>query len=154
MKRIALRFPRPFKLALWGAFCLSWITGVSWFVLHRWFRVEGEFGEEHSAWEPLLMKIHGGAAMLMMIYFGYLLASHVPVGLRSRRNRALGLALLSALGFMIVTAYGLYYIGGEGFHSVISWAHLGVGFCLPFLLALHIVAGHKGSLKKTSSSSP
>ncbi len=143
MKRISLRFPRAYKLALWGAFLLSWLTGTAWFILHRWVRIEGEFGEEHSSWEPLLMKIHGGSAMIMMIYYGYLLASHVPVGLRSRRNRALGLTLAYALGFQIITAYFLYYIGGDQFRSVVSWAHISVGFSLPFVLALHIRIGHR-----------
>jgi hypothetical protein len=147
MKRIALHFPRVWKAALYGVFGTSWCTGLSWFVLHRWVRVEGEFGEEPSAWEPVLLKVHGASAMLVMIFYGYLLATHVPIGLRSKRNRALGLTLAYAIGFMIVTAYGLYYLGGEGFRSLVSWAHLSVGAALPLILGLHVFTGHRSRVR-------
>lgn len=143
MKRIALHFPRLAKAALYLAFVTSWLTGTAWFTLHQWVRIEGEFGEEHSAWEPLLIKIHGGSAMFMMVFYGYLLASHVPTGLRSKRNRFLGLTLTYGIAFMILTAYGLYYIGGESFRTLVSWAHLTVGFLLPLVLALHVWSGHR-----------
>lgn len=146
MKRIALHFPRIAKAALYLAFVTSWLTGTAWFTLHQWLRIEGEFGEEQSAWEPVLIKIHGGSAMVMMVFYGYLLASHVPTGLRSKRNRLFGLTLTYGVAFMILTAYGLYYIGGESFRSLVSWAHLSVGFLLPFVLALHVWSGHRSRL--------
>lgn len=145
MKRIALHFPKIAKALLYLAFVTSWLTGTVWFSLHQWVHIEGEFGESHSTWGPFLIKIHGGSAMLMMVFYGYLLASHVPAGRRSKRNRALGLALTCGIAFMILTAYGLYYIGGETFRSIVSWAHLLVGFCLPFVLALHVWSGHRSS---------
>ncbi len=121
------------------------MTGTLWFSLHHRVRIEGDFGEQHSAWEPVLIKIHGGSAMVMMVFYGYLLASHVPTGLRSKRNRLLGLTLTYGIAFMILTAYGLYYIGGESFRSLVSWAHLAVGFCLPFVLTLHVWSGHRSA---------
>ncbi|MEY4485242.1 MAG: hypothetical protein RL693_2694 [Verrucomicrobiota bacterium] len=142
MNRIALHFPSIAKAALYLAFLTSWLSGTVWFSLHQWVRIEGEFGEEHSTWEPMLIEIHGGSAMVMMVFYGYLLASHIPTGLRSKRNRFLGLTLTYGIAFMIFTAYGLYYIGGESFRSLVSWAHLSVGFCLPLVLALHIWCGH------------
>src|SRR4029079_10963143 len=93
--------------------------------------------------------IHGASAMLMMIYFGYLLATHVSVGLRSKRNRVLGLTLVYAIGFMIVTAYGLYYLGSEGVRQVVSWAHTAVGFSLPLVLGLHVAMGHRSNSANT-----
>lgn len=143
MKRIALHFPRVWKAALYAVILTSWLTGSLWFYLHRWVLIEGEFGEEHSAWEPVLLKIHGASAMLMTIYFGYLLASHVPTGLRSRRNQLLGWLLLGSVALLIATSYGLYYIGGESFRSVVSWSHLSIGLCLPLVLGMHIAVGHR-----------
>lgn len=153
MKRIALHFPRLWKSALFLVLALSWLSGIAWFSLHRWVRTEGEFGEEHSPWEPVLLKIHGASAMLVMVYFGYLLASHVPVGLRARRNRGLGLTLVYAIAFMIVSSYGLYYIGNEGFRSMVSWAHLAVGFLLPLVLMLHVIRGHRSAHFRGTSES-
>ena len=143
MKRVGLHFPRLLKAALWLLLLGSWGTGTAWFILHRWFLVKGEFGDEHSAWEPVLIRIHAACAMLIMIYFGYLLATHITVGWRARRNRFFGLLLVAIIGFQIVTAYGLYYVGGEDFRPLISWAHLCAGFSLPFLLAIHIMLGHR-----------
>ncbi len=143
MKRIALHFPRLWKAALYALIATSWLTGSIWFYLHRWVRIEGDFGEEHSTWEPALLKIHGASAMLITIYFGYLLASHIPTGLRSKRNRVMGWALLVSVAFLIVTSYGLYYIGGEQFRNVVSWAHLSVGLALPIVLGLHVAVGHR-----------
>ncbi|MGC3992220.1 MAG: hypothetical protein QM796_21500 [Chthoniobacteraceae bacterium] len=150
MKRIALHFPRLWKALLYLAFTLSWVTGSLWFYLHRWVRIQGDFGDEPSPWEHTLRQIHGGAAMLMMVFFGYLLASHVPAGLRSQRNRLFGLILVYALAFMIVTAYGLYYIGGDSFREIVSWAHLITGFALPLILILHIWSGHRSAPAKES----
>ena len=147
-KRIALHFPRLWKAFLYLLVTTNWGTGVAWFSLHRWYRVQGEFGEEFSPWEPRLLRIHGGSAMLMMIYFGYLLASHVPVGIRSRRNRILGITLLSVVGFLILTAYGLYYSWGEEFKEWVSWAHLIAGLSLPVVLFLHIWTGHTSGVEK------
>jgi hypothetical protein len=87
----------------------------------------------------------------MMIAYGYLLATHVPAGLRSRRQRALGLALVSAQGFLIVTAYGLYYISGERFREWVSYAHALTGFLFPALLAWHIFSGARERKGRTAS---
>jgi hypothetical protein len=87
----------------------SWITGTVWFALHRWVRVASEFGDEHSGWEPGPLKIHGGLAMMAMIFFGYLLATHITVGWRSRRNRIVGLTLVSVIFFQIFTGYGTLF---------------------------------------------
>jgi RsiW-degrading membrane proteinase PrsW (M82 family) len=117
---------------------LSWATGTGWYALHRWVRIAGDFGDEHSPWERTLLQVHGASAMLMMVYYGYILATHVHAGWRSRRNRLSGLILLSALAFMIVSAYGLYYIGGEDLRAVVSLAHLIVGFSLPLVIGVHV----------------
>lgn len=145
MKRIGLHFPPPFKRLLYALIAGSWLSGTAWFVLHRWFFVEGEFGERHSAWEAVLLKIHGGLAMLAMIFFGYLLATHVTVALRTRRNRILGFSVLGGVSFQIITGYGLFYFGDEQLRAVTSWAHLASGVFLPAVLALHIWTGHRRS---------
>ncbi|WP_051946218.1 hypothetical protein [Verrucomicrobium sp. BvORR106] len=143
MKRIALHFPKVWKAALYLFFALSWLSGTGWFALHRWVTVEGEFGPQPSSWEGPLLKLHGGAAMMMMVYYGYLLASHIPVGFRSGRSRVTGLFLAISLGFMIVTAYGLYYIGDEDVRGVIAWAHLCTGVLIPLVLIIHVWLGHR-----------
>ena len=147
MKRIALHFPLLFKALLYALLATSFATGTLWFALHRWVRIAGDFGDEPSAWEPVLLKIHGASAMCAMIFFGYVLATHVAVAMRTRRNRVLGFALVAALCFQIGTGWGLFYFGGETLRAVTSWAHLGTGLTLPAVLAAHIVWGRSHRLK-------
>lgn len=34
-------------------------------------------------------------------------------------------------------------LGAEGARELVSWAHLSVGFVLPFALGLHVFTGHR-----------
>ena len=68
----------------------------------------------------------------------YILATHVPVGLRSKRNKPLGLILIGGIGLLAITGYLLYYVADEAFRGGVSWTHLGLGLCLPIVLILHI----------------
>ncbi|MCB1210128.1 MAG: hypothetical protein KDK97_12405, partial [Verrucomicrobiales bacterium] len=94
MSRVALHFPGWAKAVLYSNVLMSLATGSAWFALHRWVEIEGEFGPEKSPLEPWLMRVHGASAFLILIGFGYLLASHIHVGWRAKRNRFSGLGLV------------------------------------------------------------
>jgi hypothetical protein len=141
MARINLKIPWRYRGLLFGLIALSWLTGLTFFVMNRWITVEGEFGPEKHPAQAIFLKVHGAAAFAMMISYGYMLASHVPAGLRSRRQKIIGLSLVSAQGFMILTAYGLYYISGEEFREWVSYSHASVGFLFPALLGWHVISG-------------
>ena len=143
MSRVALHFPRRAKAVLYGNIAISFATGTLWFVLHRWFSIEGEFGPEKNPLEPWLIKVHGASAFLVLIGFGYVLASHVHVGWRTRRNRVLGLALVTTFALLILTGYLLYYASGEGFREGVGWMHLALGLSLPVTLMAHIAMGKR-----------
>ena len=89
------------------------------------------------------MKIHGAAAMAILVLVGMLLTGHVRFAWRARRNRGNGSLFLSAFGVLTVTGYGLYYAGGESLRAWTSWIHLVVGLALPLLLILHIWLGKR-----------
>lgn len=143
MSRIALHFPRIAKAALYGNLLLSLGSGTLWYALHHWFQIEGEFGPEKHPLEPWLIKLHGLSAFFAMIGFGYLLATHVHVGWRSKRNRWLGIAVLSSIALLIITGYLLYYAGGESFRSAVALTHLVLGLSFPVTLALHVLKAHR-----------
>ena len=145
MRRIALHFPSRWRLGLGALLAWSWLTGVSFFALHRWFQVEGDFGPEKHPLEPWLIKAHGAGAFLSLMVFGYLLASHIPTGWRSKRSRKGGIVLVAALSLMVLTGYGLYYLGDEDWRATTAWMHLGIGSLFPCLLALHIISGWRRS---------
>lgn len=144
----SLRIERAYRLALFAFLLASWTSGISFFVMDRWVSVEGEFGPQKHPWQFSVLKVHGAAAFSMMIAFGYLLASHVPAGLKTQRRRRSGLILVGAQGFMIFTAYLLYYLGDEVWRQSTSYAHAFVGFCFPFLLITHLMQGRRRRRRK------
>jgi len=141
MARVTFRIPWSYRIWIFLFLLISWLTGIAFFVLNKWIFVEGEFGPEKHPWQYPVLRIHGAAAFLMMITYGYLLASHVPAGWKQKRQRRSGLILVCAQGFLILSAYGLYYLADEGFRVLVSYAHALVGVTFPLLLAVHIISG-------------
>jgi cation transport ATPase len=90
-----------------------------------------------------LLRLHGAAAMAMLVLLGALLPLHVRVGWRRRRNRASGAVMLVSNAILVVTAFGLYYTGSETLRQWTSDLHLAIGLGLPVLLAGHIVLGRR-----------
>ncbi|WP_411826413.1 hypothetical protein [Luteolibacter sp. AS25] len=143
MARVTVKIPWVYRSWLFLVLLVSWCSGLAFFIMNRWITVEGDFGPEKHPWQFDILKIHGAAAFLMMIFYGYLLASHMPAGLKAKRERVLGLSLVAAQGVMILTAYLLYYSAGEKFREVVGYAHLIVGVTFPFLLLAHVVSGRR-----------
>ncbi|PHR60661.1 MAG: hypothetical protein COA43_05820 [Robiginitomaculum sp.] len=143
VKRISLKIPLNYRMVFFVTLAVSWFTGLGFFLLDTFFQIEGEYGMQKHALQSPALTLHGAAAFLMMIWFGGLVAAHVPMGWRTQRLRFWGISLLSLIGLQIVTAYGLYYLSHEISREVIQWVHLIVGGILPFVLVGHIVAGIK-----------
>ncbi len=50
MARITLRIPWRFRAWLFAFIMLSWVTGVTFFIMNRWLEIEEEFGpKKHPA---------------------------------------------------------------------------------------------------------
>ena len=139
MAKITSRFPDAYRLGLFFLVAVSWCSGVTFFILDHWVRVEGEFGPERHPWQVSVLQLHGAGAFAMMIAFGYLLASHVPAGWKTGRMRFLGTTMVAVVAFLVVSAYLLYYLADDQLRVGLSWAHASAGFSLPFLLATHFV---------------
>jgi MFS family permease len=104
--------------------------------------------------EPLLMKIHGAAAMLILVLIGRLLALHVPSGWTERRSRKSGAAMLAIGGLLTVTGYLLYYLGDETARQFASWFHLALGIAVPIALGLHLAAKPRQPAAHPAASQP
>ena len=101
--------------------------------------VEGDFGPEKHPWQFPVLMLHGASAFMVMFFFGFVMASHVPVAWKLKKIRALGILLVSAVSFQIISAYLLYYLANETVRDVIANLHAAVGFSLPIILTIHIV---------------
>jgi cation transport ATPase len=127
---------------LYFVVALLFLSGAAWTYWNYFVASHADSEMTAKAWA---MKIHGGAAMTILVLIGMLLTGHVRSAWRARRNRGNGLTLLSALAVLTITGYGLYYAGDEKLRAWASWIHLGAGLMLPFLLILHIWHGRRTS---------
>jgi hypothetical protein len=116
---------------LYSTFALLAATGAYWALIHY---------AGVPAWlsEPLLMKVHGAAAMLALMLVGGLLQAHVPAGWKEARQRSSGGAMLAVFGLLALSGYLLYYAGGESLRNASSYLHLALGLALPAALCLHL----------------
>jgi hypothetical protein len=138
MKRISLRFPRWSRIFFTAIFLTSLASGLMWFALDRWGQTEGEFGPEKHPWLAFLPKIHGASAFAALISFGMIYSSHLPAGWRAGWSRKSGILMLADTALIILTAWGLYYVGSDETRALLIWLHLSVGSLFPLTLFLHL----------------
>ena len=145
--RLIMRHPRPDSIRLkrlqryilYVVFALLFLSGVAW-AYWNYLKSPGDFEAGAKAWA---MKIHGAAAMAILVLVGMLLNGHVRFAWRAGRNRTNGSIFLGAFAILTITGYGLYYAGGEKLRADMSWIHLAVGLALPILLLVHILMGRR-----------
>jgi cation transport ATPase len=134
-----IQLKRLQRYFLYAVLALLFFSGVAW-AYWNYLWSPSDFEISAKIWA---MKIHGAAAMVVLVLVGMLLSAHVRFAWRARRNRANGSVFLSAVAVLTITGYGLYYAGGERLRAWTSWIHLGVGLALPILLLIHILLGRR-----------
>ena len=143
MRRNGIKLSTRHRAWLYGTFAVLFATGVVWWALHRFGRVEGDFGPTVNPLEPWLLKLHGAAAMVSLLVLGTLIPLHLKRGWHARRNRGSGGGMVALCVLLIVTGYALYYVGGDQLRELASTAHLVLGFGFPAALIWHIVRGRR-----------
>ena len=135
-----IRLRRLQRYFLYAVLVLVFLSGVAWAYWNYLAASPNDFEMSAKAWA---MKIHGAAAMAVLVLVGMLLNEHVRLAWRARRNRANGSIFLGAFVFLTITGYGLYYAGGERLRRWTSWVHLVIGLVLPILLLIHLLLGRR-----------
>ena len=135
-----IRLRRLQRYFLYVVLALVFLSGVAWAYWNYLAASPGDFEMGAKAWA---MKIHGAAAMAVLVLVGMLLNEHVRLAWRARRNRANGSIFLSAFAFLTITGYVLYYAAGERLRAWTSWVHLALGLVLPILLLIHVLLGRR-----------
>ena len=136
----SIRLKSVQRYFLYAVLALLFLSGVAW---AYWNYLAASPGDFETGAKALAMRIHGAAAMAVLVLVGMLLSTHVKFAWRARRNRANGSVFLSAFAVLTITGYGLYYAGGERLRAWTSWIHLAVGLALPILLLMHIFLGRR-----------
>jgi predicted small integral membrane protein len=138
-----LRLEPSFRYALYAAFAVLFITGAGWLVADQ--LKEAANGEGWQTAAAYLLMIHGGAAMATLLLLGALVPLHMRRGWRAGRNRITGTAMVTFNAALILTAFGLYYLGSETLRPWASELHIGFGILFPVLLLVHIVVGRRSA---------
>jgi hypothetical protein len=134
-----LRLDPRFRYALYVTVATLFITGVAWLLADQ--LKDSPTGEVWQAIGANLLMVHGGGAMVMLIMLGALIPLHVRRSWRAGKNRIAGTVMCALNVVLVVTAFGLYYSGGDTLRIWTSDVHIVVGICLPIALVIHIAAG-------------
>ena len=136
-----MRLKPSFRFAIYAAFGVLFLTGAGWLVADWQKDISTDDIWQQSV--AYLLMVHGGAAMVTLLLLGALIPVHVMRAWRSRKNRVSGSAMVTFNTVLIVTAFGLYYLGSETLRPWMSWIHIGAGFSLSLLFPLHIFWGKR-----------
>jgi hypothetical protein len=136
-----LRLSFSFRYAIYAVFTVLALTGAGWLVAD-WQKdlSSDEIWQQSIAY---LLMIHGGTAMVALLLLGALVPVHLMRAWRSRKNRISGSVMVTFNAILILTAFGLYYLGSETLRPWMSWIHLAAGFALALLFPFHIYLGRR-----------
>ncbi len=124
-----------FRAVLYAVIAVLFVTGAAW------------VGVDRAVWPETatyLLRLHGGAAMAMLVLLGALLPLHVRVGWRRQRNRGSGALMLASNALLVASAFGLYYAGSEPLRHWTSELHIALGFALPLAVTGHVLRARRG----------
>jgi hypothetical protein len=134
-----VRLKSTFRYWTYAVFSVLLLTGAGWLVAD-WQKDADDAWQQASA---NLLMIHGGAAMLALMALGALIPLHLLRAWRARKNLVSGITVASVNAVLIVTAFGLYYLGSETVRPWMSWIHIAAGVFLALMLPLHILLGRR-----------
>ena len=136
-----MRLKPSFRYAIYAAFAVLLLTGAGWFIADWQKDISSD-----EIWQQVaanMLMVHGGAAMLALMMIGALIPLHLLRSWRAKKNRVTGSVMATFSAVLIVTAFGLYYLGSEAVRPWISWIHIGAGLLLALMFPLHIVLGRR-----------
>lgn len=113
------------------------LSGLLWLLLD-WLPVLLEPDSAALAFKQWALRVHGAAAMAILVAVGALLPTHVAVGWALRRERAIGVANVAGTVVLAATGWGLYYAGNETLRGRVSAAHWMVGIGVGVVLVWHV----------------
>jgi magnesium-transporting ATPase (P-type) len=140
MRPDSVRLKRFHRYLLYFVLALLFLSGIGW----AWFNYFATLPNKwQSSSKSFAMKIHGAAAMAILVLIGTLLNGHVRYAWRAKRNRINGAFFIAVFAVLTLTGYGLYYAGGETLRAWTSWIHLWTGLVFPIFLIVHVLLGKK-----------
>ena len=140
--RSTLRLKTSFRYALYASFAALFLTGVVW-LLADWKKDADEIWQQVAA---NMLMLHGGFAMLTLMALGALIPLHFLRAWHARKNLLSGSVMAAVNALLIVTAFGLYYLGSESVRPWMSWIHIAAGLFVALMFPIHILLGRRQKL--------
>ena len=143
IRRCILRLKPSFRFSVYVIFAILFMTGAAWLVAD-W---QKDLAADES-WQQIaanMLMVHGGMAMLALLLLGALIPMHLLRAWQSRKNRISGSVMATLNTVLIVTAFGLYYLGSEAVRPWASWLHLVAGCTVVLMFPIHIWLGRRAS---------
>ena len=103
------------------------LSGIAWLLSHYFLAEPNEFGPPRHPLERWWLGLHGGAAMAFLIVFGSVIPVHAPRARRARLNHRSGLTVVGIVALLVLTGFGLYYVGSEALRPWLSLGHWLIG---------------------------
>jgi hypothetical protein len=139
-----------FRYSIYAAFAALFLTGALWLVAD-WQKDGDEIWQRIAA---NMLMVHGGVAMLALMLLGALIPLHLSRAWRMKRNRVSGSVMAAINAVLIVTAFGLYYLGSDVVRPWVSWIHIGAGTFLCLMFPLHIMLGRRARITRSCAPLP
>lgn len=136
-----MRLKSSFRRSIYAAFAVLFLTGAAW-LLADW---QKDISPD-EIWQQLaatMLMVHGGAAMITLLLLGALIPLHLLRSWRAGKNRVSGSVMAAFNAVLIVTAFGLYYLGSETVRPWMSWIHIAAGVLVALSFPVHIVLGRR-----------
>jgi cytochrome c biogenesis protein CcdA len=136
-----LRLKSSFRRSIYAAFAVLFLTGAVWLVADWQKDISPD-----EIWQQIaatMLMVHGGAAMITLLLLGALIPLHLLRSWRAAKNRVSGSVMVAFNAVLIVTAFGLYYLGSESVRPWMSWIHIAAGSLLALSFPIHIVLGRR-----------
>ena len=148
MARISTKIPKVYRYLFYLTLSLCWCSGVTFWLLHNFGMVEGEFGTEPHWLQYPALQAHGFAAFVMLMCLGALFTAHVPATWPMAKAKKTGLTMLVSVSLSVLSAYSLYYLVSEDWKVWLGNGHAGLGVVLPLLLFIHIKVARRNRLRR------
>ena len=133
-----MKIRSQFKYSLYVSVLFLYLTGVLYWVLDQWFKVDRGLGLEASPFAALSLHSHSILGLWFLILFGYLFHSHILPGLKRKQKLRSGWCILSVCLVLILTVPGLFYLSDDSSHHVVSVIHIYIGLLSLFVFVFHI----------------
>ncbi|MGE5319841.1 MAG: hypothetical protein ACM3KD_06665 [Hyphomicrobiaceae bacterium] len=143
MSAPVIRIGTRHKRLAYAAFLLLWASGALWLLFHYFLGTEGDFGPATHPLEKWWLRLHGLAAMLVLVAVGSLATNHMRLALNRKKNLRTGLPMLALSAWLAATGYALYYFSSDDNAGWLPLLHWIAGLVLPLALVLHIRLGRR-----------